>query len=70
MGFYNRFILPHVIELAMRLKTFAPFRERVVGAARGLIGNAVCNLLRRSKFVALRGDHDVGVVGRESSTVK
>jgi len=37
MGFYNRFILPHVIELAMRQKNFAPFRERVVGAARGRV---------------------------------
>jgi putative oxidoreductase len=37
-------------------------------AVDGLIGNAVCNLLRRSKFVALRGDHDVGVVSRELST--
>ena len=39
-------------------------------AVDGLIGNAVCNLLRRSKFGALRGDHDVGVVGRELSTTK
>ncbi len=37
MGLYNRFILPQVIELAMRQKTFAPFRERVVGAARGRV---------------------------------
>jgi ubiquinone/menaquinone biosynthesis C-methylase UbiE len=37
MGFYNRFILPHVIELAMLQKNFAPFRERVVGAARGRV---------------------------------
>ena len=37
MGFYNRFILPQVIELAMRQKTFTPFRERVVGAARGRV---------------------------------
>jgi ubiquinone/menaquinone biosynthesis C-methylase UbiE len=37
MGFYNRFILPQVIELAMRQKNFAPFRERVVGAARGRV---------------------------------
>lgn len=37
MGFYNRFILPQVIELAMRQKAFAPFRERVVGAARGRV---------------------------------
>jgi putative oxidoreductase len=39
-------------------------------AVDGLIGNVVCNLLRRSRFVALRGDHDVGVVGRELSTTK
>ena len=37
MGIYNRFILPHVIELAMRQKNFAPFRERVVGAATGRV---------------------------------
>jgi ubiquinone/menaquinone biosynthesis C-methylase UbiE len=37
MGLYNRFILPQVIELAMRQKNFAPFRERVVGAARGRV---------------------------------
>jgi ubiquinone/menaquinone biosynthesis C-methylase UbiE len=37
MGIYNRFILPRVIELAMRQKNFAPFRERVVGAARGRV---------------------------------
>ena len=37
MGIYNRFILPHVIELAMRQKNFAPFRERVVGAAPGRV---------------------------------
>jgi ubiquinone/menaquinone biosynthesis C-methylase UbiE len=37
MGFYNRFILPQVIELAMRQKNFAPFRERVVGPARGRV---------------------------------
>jgi ubiquinone/menaquinone biosynthesis C-methylase UbiE len=37
MGLYDRFILPHVIDLAMRQKNFAPFRERVVGAARGRV---------------------------------
>lgn len=37
MGLYDRFILPHVIELAMRQKTFTPFRERVAGAARGRV---------------------------------
>ena len=39
-------------------------------AVDGLIGGAVCNLLRRSKFVAAPGDHDAGVVGRELSTIK
>jgi ubiquinone/menaquinone biosynthesis C-methylase UbiE len=37
MGFYNRFILPHVIELAMRQQSFAPFRERVVGRRAGRV---------------------------------
>src|SRR5260370_24691845 len=37
MGIYNRFILPQVIEVAMRQRNFAPFRERVVGAARGRV---------------------------------
>ena len=35
MGFYNRWILPQVIELSMRQKDFAPFRERTAGAAHG-----------------------------------
>jgi hypothetical protein len=37
MGFYNRFILPHVIGLAMRQQSFAPFRERVVGRRAGRV---------------------------------
>ncbi|MGB9379173.1 class I SAM-dependent methyltransferase [Candidatus Binatus sp.] len=37
MGFYNRYILPHVIEFAMRQKNFAPFRARTAGAARGRV---------------------------------
>jgi ubiquinone/menaquinone biosynthesis C-methylase UbiE len=37
MGFYNRWILPQVIELAMRQKTFAPFRQRTAGAAYGRV---------------------------------
>jgi ubiquinone/menaquinone biosynthesis C-methylase UbiE len=37
MGFYNRWILPQVIELAMRQKNFAPFRERTAGAAHGRV---------------------------------
>ena len=37
MGFYNRFILPRVTELAMRQKNFAPLRERAAGSARGRV---------------------------------
>lgn len=37
MGVYERFILPTVIELAMRRTEFAPFRERAAGAARGRV---------------------------------
>lgn len=37
MGFYNRWILPQVIEVSMRQKNFAPFRERTAGAAHGRV---------------------------------
>jgi ubiquinone/menaquinone biosynthesis C-methylase UbiE len=37
MGFYNRWILPQVIEVAMRQKNFVPFRERTAGAAHGRV---------------------------------
>jgi ubiquinone/menaquinone biosynthesis C-methylase UbiE len=37
MGFYSRWILPQVIELTMRQKNFAPFRERTAGAAHGRV---------------------------------
>jgi ubiquinone/menaquinone biosynthesis C-methylase UbiE len=37
MGIYNRFVLPRLIDWAMRQKNFAPFRERVAGAARGRV---------------------------------
>ena len=37
MGFYNRWILPQVIDLAMRQQNFAPFRERAAGAAHGRV---------------------------------
>ena len=37
MGFYNDFILPRVIDLAMRNKQLRPFRERVIGAAEGRV---------------------------------
>jgi ubiquinone/menaquinone biosynthesis C-methylase UbiE len=37
MGFYNDFILPGLINLAMRNKELRPFRERVIGAAEGRV---------------------------------
>jgi len=37
MGFYNDFILPRLINLAMRNKELRPFRERVIGAAEGRV---------------------------------
>lgn len=37
MGFYNEFILPRLIDLAMRNKESVPFRERVIGAADGRV---------------------------------
>lgn len=35
MGFYNDVVLPRLCDLAMRNKRFAPYRDRVVGAAEG-----------------------------------
>src|SRR5260370_28139694 len=37
MGFYNDFILPRLINLAMRNKELRPIRERVIGAAEGRV---------------------------------
>ena len=37
MGFYNDFILPRLIDFAMRNKELRPFRERVIGAAEGRV---------------------------------
>lgn len=37
MGFYNDFILPRLIDLAMRNKELMPFRKRVIGAAEGRV---------------------------------
>ena len=37
MGFYNDYILPSLINLAMRNKELRPFRERVIGAAEGRV---------------------------------
>lgn len=37
MGFYNERILPHLIAVAMRHRELTPYRQRVVGAARGRV---------------------------------
>jgi SAM-dependent methyltransferase len=37
MGFHNDFILPRLIDLAMRNKELMPFRERVIGAGEGRV---------------------------------
>ena len=37
MGFYERRILPRLIDLGMRQKQLAALRERVVGAAQGQV---------------------------------
>lgn len=37
MGLYARFVVPHLVHLAMRAKTLRPYRERIVGAAEGRV---------------------------------
>ncbi len=37
MGIYNRLILPLLLDLAMRNRRLAAYRERTVGAARGVV---------------------------------
>ena len=37
MGFYDDFILPRLLDLAMRNKQLLPFRKRVIGAAEGRV---------------------------------
>ena len=37
MGFYNDFILPRLLDLAMSNKELLPFRKRVIGAAEGRV---------------------------------
>jgi len=37
MGFYNDYILPRLLDLAMSNKQLLPFRERVIGAAEGRV---------------------------------
>jgi ubiquinone/menaquinone biosynthesis C-methylase UbiE len=37
MSFYQRYIIPRLIHLAMRQKQLLPFRQRVIGAAQGRV---------------------------------
>jgi len=37
MGFYNDHILPHIINLSMRNRELAPYRERVLSSAKGRV---------------------------------
>jgi len=37
MGVYDRYILPHVINLAMRNRQLLPYRQRTIGAAHGRV---------------------------------
>jgi ubiquinone/menaquinone biosynthesis C-methylase UbiE len=37
MGFYNDYVLPRLVDLAMRNKQLLPFRQRVIGAAEGRV---------------------------------
>jgi ubiquinone/menaquinone biosynthesis C-methylase UbiE len=37
VGFYNDVVLPRLCDLAMRNKQLVPFRERVIGAAEGMV---------------------------------
>jgi ubiquinone/menaquinone biosynthesis C-methylase UbiE len=37
VGFYNYVVLPRLCDLAMRNKQLVPFRERVIGAAEGMV---------------------------------
>ncbi len=37
MAFYKHVLLPRICDLAMRNKRFAPYRERVIGAAEGRV---------------------------------
>ena len=37
MGFYEEYILPHLVNLTMRNRRLRPYRERVIGAAQGRV---------------------------------
>jgi hypothetical protein len=37
MGFYANYIVPHLVNLAMRNRELQPFGERVIGEAKGRV---------------------------------
>ena len=37
MGFYEEYVLPHLVNLTMRNRRLRPYRERLLGAARGRV---------------------------------
>ena len=37
MGFYNTYIVPRLVNLAMRNRQLAPYRERIVAQAEGRV---------------------------------
>ena len=37
MALYDRYVLPHLIDLAMRQRQLAGYRDQTIGAARGLV---------------------------------
>jgi ubiquinone/menaquinone biosynthesis C-methylase UbiE len=37
VGFYEEYILPHLVNLTMRNRRLRPYRERVIGAAQGRV---------------------------------
>ena len=37
MGFYRNHIVPHLVNLAMRNRELAPYRERIIDLARGRV---------------------------------
>ena len=37
MGYYKHWIVPHLLDVAMRNRVLDPYRHRVTGKARGLV---------------------------------
>src|SRR5437762_12475160 len=61
MGFYNNWILPALIELAMRNKELRPFRERIAGSAEGRVLDIGIGSGINLPFYAHRAEHIFGL---------